>query len=268
MAAMKNRSLITSTHNASVREVLQFRKRRQRERSGRFVIEGVRELLRAVEAGVVLKQIFVCGDLLGEHFSVVRGAANERGIDVTETTVQVFERMAYRQNPDGVLGIAETFSLQLARLPVPEHSLWLIAVGVEKPGNLGAMLRTADAAGVHGVVVVDGVTDLFNPNVVRASVGTLFTVPVALANRDQARSWLAEHGITPIATSPAASVDYDQADYTGNVAVVVGAEHDGLDETWLAQDSVRIPMQGQADSINAGMAATVMLFEAQRQRRR
>ena len=150
---------------------------------------------------------------------------------------------------------------------MPPDALWLVAASVEKPGNLGAMLRTADAAGAAGVLVADAATDPFNPNVVRASVGTLFSVPLAVASAEDVRAWLATHGIRVVATSPDAPSDYATADLTGPVAIVVGGEHGGLGADWLgAGETVRIPMAGQADSINAAMAAAVLLFEARRQR--
>ena len=164
--------------------------------------------------------------------------------------------------------MAPTPELTLTGLDVPRESLWLVAANIEKPGNLGAMLRTADAAGVSGVLVADPATDPFNPNVVRASVGTLFSVPLAVASAPLVRAWLAEHDIRVVASSPTASIDYAEADLSGSVAIVVGGEHDGLDAGWTAgAEAVRIPMAGQADSINAAMTAAVLLFEASRQRR-
>ena len=164
--------------------------------------------------------------------------------------------------------MAATPELALDRLDVPQGSLWLVATNIEKPGNLGAMLRTADAAGASGVLVADPATDPFNPNVVRASVGTLFSVPLAAGRSAEVRAWLAEHAIRVVATSPAATADYAEADLTGAVAIVVGGERDGLGAEWSADaQTVRIPMSGQADSINAAMTAAVLLFEASRQRR-
>ena len=187
--------------------------------------------------------------------------------ETVEVDPKVFERMAYRENPDGVLAVAPTFATDLERFSEQRPGLWLVAVGIEKPGNLGAMLRTADAAGVTGLIVADGVTDLFNPNVVRASLGAVFSVPVAVCSGESARAFLASRGTQLVATSPEAVDDYDRMNYIEDVAVVVGPEHAGLDETWRGGTAVRIPMAGIIDSLNASVSAAIVLFEVRRQQR-
>jgi len=261
--------VLTSPTNARVKRVAKLRTRRHRDRERRFVIEGFRELTGALRAGFPVEEVFYCEQYFGtprERELIHR--LRDAGAICEATTAAVFAKLSYRHTPDGLLAVAATPELTLGRLTVPRDSLWLVATNIEKPGNLGAMLRTADAAGASGVLVADPATDPFNPNVVRASVGTLFSVPLAVARGVDVRAWLGEQGIRVVAASPAAATDYAEADLSGPVAVVVGGEHAGLDAEWIAgAEAVRIPMAGQADSINAAMTAAVLLFEASRQRR-
>ena len=261
--------MLTSPANARVKRVVKLRTRRHRDRERRFVIEGFKELDSASRAGFPVQTVFYCEQHFagrGEEELVRR--LGRAGSVCEPTNAAVFAKLSYRRTPDGLLAVTATPELTLAGLEVPRQSLWLVAANIEKPGNLGAMLRTADAAGVAGVLVADPTTDPFNPNVVRASVGTLFSVPLAVASAALVRAWLAEHGIRVVATSPAATADYADADLSGSVAIVVGGEHEGLDAEWTSgAQAVRIPMAGQADSINAAMTAAVLLFEASRQRR-
>ena len=259
--------MLTSPTNARVKQVVKLRSRRHRDRERRFVIEGVRELEYALRGGLGVETVFYCEAHFaarGEMSLVSRFA--ETGAACEPTNAAVFAKLSYRHTPDRLLAVAATPELRLADLAVAPNSLWLVAANVEKPGNLGAMLRTADAAGA-GVLVADPATDPFNPNVVRASVGTLFTVPLAVADAGEIRTWLAAHDVPVVATSPDASTDYWATDLAASVAVVVGGEHGGLDAGWLTVgEAVRVPMAGQADSINAAMTAAVLLFEARRQR--
>ena len=261
--------MLTSPTNVRVKRVVKLRSRRHRDRECRFVIEGFRELESAWRVGFPVEEVFYCE----QHFAA-RGerelivGLRETGAVCEATNAAVFAKLSYRHTPDGLLAVAATPEVTLNRLDVPESSLWLVAANIEKPGNLGAMLRTADAAGVSGVLVADPATDPFNPNVVRASVGTFFSVPLAVASAAEVRAWLAEHGIRVVAASPSATSDYAEADLCGPLAIVVGGEHDGLDAEWIAgAEGVRIPMAGRADSVNAAMTAAVLLFEATRQRR-
>lgn len=260
---------LTSVRNPRVKDVVRLRNRRHRDRERRFVVEGVRELTCAVDAGFALEAVYHCEDLHGARGGQVlidRIAA--AGVECQPTSRAVFERMSYRRTPDGLLGVAPTPDLGFDRLDAAADSLWLVAAGIEKPGNLGAMLRSADAAGASGVLVADPATDVFNPNVVRASLGTLFSVPIAVAAATEVCAWLAEQGVRVVVARPDADLDYVDVDLRSDVALVVGSEHEGLGAAWLSPhcEAVRIPMAGRADSINAAMAATVLLFEARRQR--
>ena len=261
--------MIASVRNPRVKDVVKLRNRRHRDRERRFVVEGVRELSCATDSGLALATLYYCEELLADDSRSVVDRVAATNVECQPTSRAVFERMSYRRTPDGVLGVAPMPDLGLGRLPEADDALWLVAAGIEKPGNLGAMLRTADAAGVAGMVVADPATDVFNPNVIRASMGTLFSVPVAMANADDVYDWLEARHIRTIVGRPDAVLDYHQADFRGGVAIAVGSEHAGLDAGWSsrAQEAVRIPMTGRADSLNAATAAAVLLFEACRQRR-
>ena len=262
--------MLSSVHNPRVKDVVRLRNRRHRQREKRFVIEGVRELTAAAEAAFPVQTLYYCTD-----FHMARGEAElvqrfaTAGTVCEETTAAVFKKMSYRRTPDGLLGVAEAPSLALDALPArrtSDHSLWLIAAGMEKPGNLGAMLRSLDAVGGDGLLVADGVADVFNPNAVRASVGALFGMPIAAASGPAVREWLDAQGIRLVAASPDAALDYSAMDLHGHIAFAVGSESDGLNADWLADaPSVRIPMAGRVDSVNAATAAALLLFEARRQ---
>lgn len=264
--------MITSTSNAKVAGVRRLAKHGVRRETGRFVVEGYRELRRALAAGVAMDHVLFCPELFlkdGEARLVER--ARLRSIAALEVSEQVFRSVSYRDRPDGLLAVARTWDASLAALgPLEGDPLVLVVSAIEKPGNLGTMLRTAAAAGASAVIVADPVTDVFNPNVVRASLGALFTVPLASAGDEQAIDWLGERDLPVYATSPDASRRYWEAPLAGPCAIVVGSEQFGLSERWLAaaNDRLRIPMSSNrgADSLNAAAAAAVVLFECVRQR--
>jgi TrmH family RNA methyltransferase len=246
---------ITSPANPKVKAARLLRERRHRDRTGLFLVEGRREVERAQAAGVVFETLFVCPEFLG-------GACAFTGPEVLEVSPAVAERLALRS--EGVVAVARIPRRPLADLPRPTAPVYLVANGVEKPGNLGAILRSADGAGVDGVIVCGG-TDLWNPNVVRASLGTLFTVPLAEATAEQAIAWLA--GVPIIVAAPEATTVYTDTPLTG--ALVVGREDQGVSPPWraAATRTVRIPMRGTADSLNVAQTATLLAYAACRDRR-
>jgi TrmH family RNA methyltransferase len=187
---------------------------------------------------------------------------------VLECTAPVFEKLAYRDRPEGLLALAPQLTCTLAKLKLPPNPLVLVAESIEKPGNLGTLLRSADAAGAHAVIVADPRTDVHNPNVVRASTGMLFAVPLAVADTAEVLAWLRERNIRILAATPHTDKNYTDVDMTAGVAIVVGTEQVGLSEVWMraADLQVRIPMLGKADSLNVAQAATLLLYEAVRQR--
>ena len=265
--------MLTSLRNPRVKDVVRLRNRRHRDREGRFVIEGRRELECAADAGVAVQAVFHCEDFYAQRneAELVR-RLEAAGAFCEATSRAVFQRISYRRTPDGLLGVALTPPLDLTDLPPSSpdgDSLWLVAAAIEKPGNLGAMLRSADAAGADGALLADPLVDVFNPNVVRASVGALFSVPIAVASAAAVQDWLHRRRIRIYVSSPNAGVAYTAADLRGDVALVVGSESAGLTDDWLsAHEALHIPMAGRVDSINASTAASLLLFEARRQRQR
>lgn len=266
------RHKLTSPQNPKIREAIKLRDRRTRDQTGLFLIEGYRELKRAAEGGVVISRLFICEDFfLGSNESNLIDLIASLGAEVYDCASFIFEKLSYRDRPDGLVGIAVQMKQTFPQLMATLHSnpLLLIAESIEKPGNLGTMLRSADAAGVDGVIVCDRCTDVYNPNVVRASVGTLFTQPVIEAKGGETLLRLQEKKIKVVAATPSASQEYTESDLSGPVAIVVGTEQVGLSDPWMqcADIKVRIPMFGKADSLNVAVATTLLLYEAVRQRR-
>lgn len=261
---------ITSVRNPRVQAAYDLRERRERVRQGRILIDGVRELTRAVAAGIKLIEVFVCHELLATD---VAQALIEQLVEVSvplvDVSPHVFEKLAYGERTEGVLAVAEMPKASLDSLQLPDRPLVAVLEACEKPGNLGAVLRTADGAGLSAVIVADGRTDLFNPNVLRASLGTIFSVPVAVASAAEARSWLLGRGIRIVAAQVDAPQDYSAFDLTGPTAIVLGNEAYGLSDVWRTADvaAVRLPMLGIADSLNVSVTAAVLFYEALRQRR-
>lgn len=263
---------ITSPSNPRIKETLALAKHAERSRRRQTVVEGERECRRALDAGIIPHTAFVCPLLISPGGEVVveqlRALDQARRTFLVEVTPAVFAKLAYRGDSGGLLLVIPYLNATLDHLTVPDPAFVAVIEGVEKPGNLGAILRTADAAGVHAVIVCEGATDLHNPNVIRASLGALFTVPVVEAPTQAAIDWLRRQAIRIIATRPDASRKYTDVDYTGPVAIVMGAEATGLGEAWsqAADDQVTIPMAGQIDSLNLATSTALLLYEVVRQR--
>lgn len=264
--------VIHSRQNPRVQGVAKLRDRAVRDARGRFLVEGFRELARALERKVVLEEVYFCPALFkGPSASrALLGRLADAGIPSCELGESAFDKVSGREGPDGLLAVAETWDTSLARLALGKNPLVLVAEAVEKPGNLGALLRTADSAGCAALVVCDPVTDLFNPNVIRASQGAAFSVPVAVATTSEAISWARAKGLRILATTPDGAKPLWDVDARGPAALVMGSEKDGLAPAWLAAADARvfIPQAGLSDSLNVATAAAVCLFEAVRQRRR
>jgi RNA methyltransferase, TrmH family len=230
----------------------------------------VRETLRALQGGATLREAFVEPELLVEpEAKALLERLREESVPVLELSREAFARLSYGDRLDGVVAVAETPLRTLNDLELAPDPLIAIIEGVEKPGNLGAILRTADGAGVNAVIVAESATDLFNPNIIRASLGTVFALPVVVASSGDVLAWLQERDIAIIAARVDGSVDYTAADYSGAIAIALGSEARGLSDPWgeLARASVRVPMLGVADSLNVSVTAAVLFYEALRQRR-
>ena len=260
---------ITSLQNPRVKQLVKLRDRRPRDAAGVFMVEGYRQIRRALEKNVTLQELYFSPDwFLGENENALIKQAEESGALLIELSKDAFAKVAYRERPDGLLALAPQWEHSLDDLKLPEEPFLLVVEAIEKPGNLGTILRSADAAGCDGVIVCDPVTDIFNPNVVRASTGVLFSVPLVVAESEQVHAWLKSKNIRIVATTPAAEQLYTDTDLRGPMAVIMGSEQYGLSDFWLqnADQPVRIPMAGQADSLNVAMATIITLFEAVRQR--
>ncbi len=259
---------ITSPANPRIKQLVALRRRRIRDDAGVTLVEGYEELELALAAGTKPREIFICQEFIDAGQMRLAERAAERGADVVRVSSAAFRKIAYRESPDGWLAVVPAVRAELDALPVGANPLVLICQGVEKPGNLGAILRTADAAGVAAVIATDPVTDWGNPNVIRASKGTVFSVPVAASSSGSVLAWLAGHSIKLVATTPGTDRLLTEADFSGPTAIAVGSEKDGLPEEWLsrANELVRIPMFGKADSLNVSTAAAIACYEAVRQR--
>lgn len=260
---------LTSPANPRVKNVVKLRQRSHRDELGMTVIEGYREIRCALDNRHPTAELFVCEELfLGQNNEELIVDATKAGAQVFACTKPVFQKISYRDRPDGLLAVSPQVKHSLDSLELPSTPLVVVAEAIEKPGNLGTILRSSDAAGVDAVIVCDRCTDINNPNVVRASVGTLFALPVVEASSSETIAWLRQNGIQSVATTPHTDQLYTEAPLNGGIAVVVGTEQYGLSPLWLesADIKVRIPMCGQADSLNVASATTILLYEALRQR--
>ncbi|HWA97395.1 MAG TPA: RNA methyltransferase [Pirellulales bacterium] len=260
---------ITSRQNQRLKDVAHLRERRQRKAHGRTVIDGARELLRALEAGVPIIEAFVCPERVRKDEA--RRAVELLGQlckSIWSITPELYDQLAYGGRDDGVVAVAEPKGRSLAEFSLPPQPLVAVLEGVEKPGNVGAVLRSADAAGVTGLIVADSGTDLYNPNTIRASLGTVFSVPTFAASSAQALEWLVAHGLAIFAARLGAAKRYTEVDLTRPAAIVLGSEAEGLSQAWNRDEvvGVEIPMLGSADSLNVSVAAAVLFYEAVRQR--
>ena len=264
---------LTSTANPRFRAALSLRDRRERARHGRLLVDGVREVARALDAGVALVEIFVAPGASPEPAvdAVVARAAGF-GIPIVPVTAGLLSRLAYGERASGIVAVASApaTSLEALRLPA-EAPIVGILEDVEKPGNLGAVCRSADGAGLDALIAA-GTTaapaDPWNPNAVRASLGTVFTLPLGVASTGSVLAWLRDRGLRVVAARVEGSVPYSEADLRGPVALVLGSEATGLTEVWSGADvtAVRLPMRGRADSLNVAAAAAILFYEARRQR--
>lgn len=259
---------ITSVHNPRIKAAARLRSARHRAKDRRVIIDGARELLRAATGGARLVELFVCEPLCKSPESLEVLARLRESADSWHVPPVVFERIAFGERNDGVLGIAETPLRTLENFQPTGDGPIVVLEGLEKPGNVGAILRTADAAGVAGVIVAGGRTDLFNPNCIRASLGTVFTQPVCEATTVDALGWLRRHQRRMFAARPDAPRWYTEVNLSGHAAIILGSEAHGLSSVWQHAEvtGIKLPMLGIADSLNVSAASAVLFYEALRQR--
>jgi TrmH family RNA methyltransferase len=262
---------ITSLQNPRVKAAARLRDRRGRDKQARILIDGTREISRALTSGVKLFEIFVSPDLCTSRESrELLVKLSHRQVTLLEVTAGVFEKLAYGARSDGVIAVAEPPERKLADLQLPAAALVAVLAGVEKPGNVGAVLRSADAAGCSALIVADAGTDLFNPNCIRASLGTVFTLPVCAASSSETLDYLRQERLSIYAARlDATATDYRQATFAPRSAIVLGSEAAGLSDAWRASDitAIKLPMLGIADSLNVSATAAVLFYEALRQRK-
>ncbi len=266
---------ITSLHNSRIKDVIKLTKHHERDARRVTVVEGMREVSRALENGVIPIEAYICPELATDDMVAVivrklYTLEQNRQLALFEVTPVIFAKLAYRDDSAGILVVVPYLQRTLDQLPLGTPAFLAVIEGVEKPGNLGTILRTADAVGVDGVIVCAGATDLHNPNVIRASLGTLFTVPVVETPTLDAIAWLRRHQVRIIAATPDAQTRYTATEMTGPLAVVMGSEAHGLGADWLAaaDETVAIPMHGAADSLNLATSTALILYEVIRQRER
>ena len=257
---------ITSAQNPFVKSlVLLQEKAKARKQSGTFLIEGVREIELAIKGKYELETILICTELADLSNNLIIRKSNSPIIEISK---EVYQKLAYRDTTEGILAVAKIKSLQLSDLKLPENPLIVVMEAIEKPGNIGAMLRTCDAAKVDAVIIANPKTDLYNPNIVRSSVGCLFTNQIASANTEETIDFLIKNNINFYSATLQNSTAYHTQNYNLPTALVVGTEATGLSQLWRdkATQNIIIPMQGEIDSMNVSVAAAILIFEAKRQR--
>ncbi|RNC66087.1 RNA methyltransferase [Proteiniphilum sp. X52] len=259
--------MITSLQNPAVKNIVKLAKSKERKEQQLFVIEGARELSLALQGGYRPEAVYVCREMFQKtkYPGLLSSLSEERVFDISLT---VFSKIAYRENSDGIVALARPKSHGLGDLTLSANPFLILLESVEKPGNLGAILRTADAAAVDALLVCDPQTDLYNPNVVRSSVGGLFTVQTAVCSSEEALAWLQANKIRSFAAELQAAEFYQNIDFTHPSAIVMGTEAEGLSDFWLnnATKRIKIPMRGKIDSLNVSVSTAVLTFEAMRQR--
>lgn len=261
---------ITSPQNPLIKQIgLLQEKSRERRKTGLFIIEGLREILLALKGNYAIQTLLFCPDIISEDavFNLKHATTSET--EFIEITSEIYEKLAYRSTTEGVLAIVHSKDLNIKNLkPETRNLLFLIAEAPEKPGNIGALLRTADAANVDAVIIANPKTDMYNPNIIRSSVGCLFTNNLFTGSTSEIISFLKEHYINIYCAALQASVPYHSCDFKESSAIVVGTEATGLSEEWLqnSTQNIIIPMQGEIDSMNVSVAAGILIFEAKRQR--
>ncbi len=260
---------ISSVKNPRVQAAARLRERRHRDRQGQILIDGARELARAMDAGVELVDVFINQQQASDAVRSLQARLQGLGTAVFSVTPHVFEKLAYGDRAEGIVAVARPPRSTLADLQLPGCPLVAVLERCEKPGNLGAVLRSADAAGVSAVIVADPATDLFNPNAIRASMGTIFSLPVAQGNTAETLAFLIDRRLAIVAARVDATRDYTEIDFRRPTALVLGSEANGLSAAWRRDDvtAIKLPMCGVADSLNVSATAAVLFYEALRQRR-
>lgn len=260
---------ITSVHNQRIKDAAKLRSRDGREAQQRIIVDGAREIARALDAGVEVLDLFVCEETLREDAQQLVQRAQCEGVPVCFVSPAVQDKLCFGQRDEGLVAIARPPHRTLSQLRLPDEALVAVLAGVEKPGNIGAVMRSADSAGLSAVIVADGGTDLFNPNAIRASLGTVFSLPLLATSSSATLDWLGKHQFRVFAARVNSSQLYTDVDLTGRTTLVLGNEATGLSDAWRGDGitPISLPLLGVADSLNVSVTAGVLFYEALRQRR-
>ena len=260
---------ITSTQNQLVKDIVQLQeKSKARKKAGQFVIEGAREIEIALKSNYRIMQLLVCFDFFNTETFEQLIQKLLPTTEIIELSKEVYQKIAYRESTEGIIALAEIKSHALNELVLPEKPLIVVLESLEKPGNIGAVLRTADAAAVDAVIIADPKTDLYNPNIVRSSVGALFTNSIAVVSSSEVIAYLQAKNIPIYSAILQKAVPYFSVDYKQGAAIVMGTESTGLTNSWrdASTENSIIPMDGVIDSMNVSVATAVLIFEAKRQK--
>ncbi len=261
---------ITSHQNQRIKNIVKLKNRRTRDKVQKTLLEGYRLISRAIDANFSIEECYFSPSMfLGENENSLLDKLYQKGVKLFKVPESILQKMSYRDRPEGLIALSPIKKHDLENMPIIKNGLYLVVEAIEKPGNLGSILRSADASGVNGLIVCDKTTDLYNPNVLRASTGAIFYVPIAECTSEEAIKWLHSNNINTLAATPHAKDSYDNIDMTKSIAIVTGTEQYGLSPLWMNNSKIktRIPMCGQIDSLNVAIATSILLFEASRQRR-
>ena len=255
--------IISSEQNIRIKNVVKLQeKSRERKKQGLFIIDGLREIQEALKGGIIISEIFICPEIVGDELT------DFSDIKTSYVSEAVYKKISYKEKAAGVLAVAQPKTLELETLKVKQNPLFVILEAVEKPGNLGAIVRSAYAAGVDAIIINDEQTDIYNPNVVRASEGLIFRLPAIVASRENTIKFIQENQIKVFAAALIGAKNYIDADYKESSAILLGTEATGLSEDWLkaANEIIKIPMKSGIDSLNVSVSAAILIFEAWKQR--
>ena len=262
---------ITSHQNQRIKNLIKLKNRRTREKTKKTLLEGYRLISRAMESGFPIEECYFTPSMfLGKNEETLLNSLTKKGVQLIKVSESILQKISYRDKPEGLIALSPMQKHKLEDIPIVQNGLYLIVEGIEKPGNLGSILRSADASGVNGLIICDKCTDLYNPNVLRASTAALFYVPIAECSSEEAIGWLHTNNIKTLAATPHAQQNYDDINMSKSIAIVTGSEQYGLTPIWLENSDIktRIPMCGKIDSLNVAIATSILLFEASRQRRK
>ena len=255
---------IDSSIKKSILEIKKLRRREYRQKTGLTIAEGYMEVTRAVKAQVFIKKLFICPEIIQPQ------QINEfEGLNIIQVSKEIFSYMAFGDRLKGILAICQPKQIQFSDLQIKENSLIVVLEGIEKPGNLGTIIRSCDGAGVDAIINCDGRTDVYNHNVVRASIGTVFHIPTVAANTADTIEYLKDNNFKIYAATAKSDQNYFDTHYSGKSAIVIGTEHDGLSDAWYqsADQTIKIPMLGESNCLNAAMSASILVYEALRQKK-